>query len=113
MKQVLAYDWPGNVRQLRSTIRRAVLLADTVIDEQHLRLPRAPDPYEDMATTDAASEEDVPLKDRVRNATVIVERAALTEALRKTGGNKAKAARLLQIDYKTMHIKLKEYGIGR
>jgi DNA-binding NtrC family response regulator len=32
-------------------------------------------------------------------------------ALRKTGGNKAKAARLLQVDYKTLYTKVKEYGI--
>ena len=35
---LLAYHWPGNVRQLRSTIRRAVLLADDIITEQHLAI---------------------------------------------------------------------------
>ncbi len=35
---LLAYHWPGNVRQLRSTIRRAVLLADNIITEQHLAI---------------------------------------------------------------------------
>jgi len=47
----------------------------------------------------------------VRRTTVEVERAALTEALRKAGGNKAKAARLLKIDHTTIHAKLKQYGI--
>lgn len=36
MEHLLVFDWPGNVRQLRSTIRRAALLADTVVDERHL-----------------------------------------------------------------------------
>jgi two-component system nitrogen regulation response regulator GlnG len=36
---------------------------------------------------------------------------AILQALRRTGGNKAKAARLLQVDYKTLHSKVKEYGI--
>ena len=119
MAQLLAYEWPGNVRQLRSTIRRAVLLADRTIEAEHLRLVQPLRPLEDSTVTNGTlvphdlDDTEIPLKDRVRNATTSVERAALTEALRKTGGNKAKAARLLQIDYKTMHIKLKEYGIGR
>jgi two-component system nitrogen regulation response regulator GlnG len=40
-----------------------------------------------------------------------VEREALSHALRKTGGNKARAARLLQVDYKTIQSKIKNYGI--
>jgi transcriptional regulator with GAF, ATPase, and Fis domain len=36
---------------------------------------------------------------------------AIVHALRRAGGNKAKAARLLQVDYKTLHSKVKEYGI--
>ena len=54
----------------------------------------------------------LPLKELTRRTIVIVERAALTRVLRKTRGNKAKAARLLQIDYKTIHLKVKEYGIA-
>jgi len=40
-----------------------------------------------------------------------VEREVLTQVMRQVGGNKAKAARLLQIDYKTIHTKLKKLGI--
>jgi DNA-binding NtrC family response regulator len=42
-----------------------------------------------------------------------VEKEVLAQALKYTGGNKAKAARLLQIDYKTMHTKVKLFGINR
>lgn len=45
-------------------------------------------------------------------ATARVESAAIEEALRLAGGNKAKAARLLQINYKTLYTKLKHYGIS-
>jgi DNA-binding NtrC family response regulator len=48
----------------------------------------------------------------VRRATIAVERTVLVRVLKETGGNKAKAARRLQIDYKTIHTKLKEYGIA-
>ena len=53
-----------------------------------------------------------PLKELVRDATMVVERRALLAALRKAGGNKAKAARILQIDCKTILAKLKEYDIS-
>jgi DNA-binding NtrC family response regulator len=48
----------------------------------------------------------------VRRSTIIIEREILNQVLRKTGGNKARAARLLQVDYKTIHSKVKEYGIA-
>jgi two-component system nitrogen regulation response regulator GlnG len=41
-----------------------------------------------------------------------VEREVLLQTLRQTGGNKAKAARLLQVDYKTIQSKIKHYGIS-
>jgi two-component system nitrogen regulation response regulator GlnG len=42
---------------------------------------------------------------------VVIEREILVHVLRETGGNKAKAARLLHIDYKTIHSKVRQYGI--
>ena len=44
LEALLSYNWPGNVRQLRSVIRRAVLLADDLITEKHLDIKRAPVP---------------------------------------------------------------------
>ena len=41
-----------------------------------------------------------------------MEREVLLQTLRKTGGNKAKAARLLRVDYKTIQTKIKHYGIS-
>ena len=51
------------------------------------------------------------LRQLVRHSIMKVEEAILRETLKYTGGNKAKAARVLQIDYKTMHTKAKEYGL--
>ncbi len=113
MKLLLSYEWRGNARQLRSMIRRATLLADTVIDTGHLRFDKTPRPFDDYLHTPVVTGQDLPLKDLVRHATSTVERAALIDALRRSDGNKAKAARLLQIDYKTMHTKLKEYRIEK
>jgi two-component system nitrogen regulation response regulator GlnG len=113
MKLLLSYEWQGNVRQLRSMIRRAVLLADTVIDTEHLPFDEIQRPVDDYLHTPVVTGQNLPLKDLVRHATSTVERAALIDALRRSGGNKAKAARFLQIDYKTMHTKLKEYRIEK
>ena len=112
LQLLLNNNWPGNVRQLRSAVRSAVLRADDCIKPEHLILEDSPaaehaSPSEITdSTLDGTS-----LKELVRRKTVEVERQALTEALKRTGGNKAKAARLLQIDYTTMHAKLKQYGI--
>lgn len=114
VETLLAYDWPGNVRQLRSTIRRAVLLADDLITAEHLDILPAvvrgsPVPVDAPQPALAG----LPLRELVRRSTMKVERDVIAQTLRCTGGNKARAARLLQIDYKTMHSKVKEYGIQR
>ncbi|TAJ25431.1 MAG: sigma-54-dependent Fis family transcriptional regulator [Nitrospirae bacterium] len=54
----------------------------------------------------------LPLKEVVSRVVAGVERAILTQALRQTKGNKAEAARLLGIDYKTIHTKLKGYNLS-
>jgi two-component system nitrogen regulation response regulator GlnG len=117
IEAMLAYRWPGNVRQLRSAVRRAVLMAEDVITEAHLGLNQKPSelPAEDQLATRSSTLgggwDDLPLREILRRNTVHLERQVITHALRKTDGNKAKAARLLQVDYKTIHSKVKEYGI--
>lgn len=112
LHRLLDYNWPGNVRQLCSTVRRAVLLADEQIDEQHLGLPTASRvSAESLDEVVATLEVGISLKQIVSRTTLAVERTALVEALRATGGNKARAARMLRIDYKTMHNKLKTHGL--
>jgi two-component system nitrogen regulation response regulator GlnG len=112
LNALFQYNWPGNVRQLRSTIRRAALLADDLIEEKHWDLVRAPVPG--MAFTPKVEGEPwkgLSLREIVQQSTTAVEREVLVHVLRVTGGNKAKAARLLKIDYKTIHEKVKKLGI--
>lgn len=109
---LFAYNWPGNVRQLRSIIRRAALLAGDMITEKHLELKRADVPG--LAFTpkvQGAPWTTLSLKEIVQQSVDAVEREVFNEVLKHTGGNKAKASRLLQIDYKTMHEKVKKLGI--
>jgi two-component system nitrogen regulation response regulator GlnG len=113
LEVLLAHAWPGNVRELRNVIRRAVLLAGGRVDREHLGLPDPPAPCgsngpQTLPAVDRAG----PLKEIVRRKMKQLERDVLTQVLKETGGNKARAVRLLQIDYKTMHTKVKEYGIS-
>ncbi len=114
IEALLSYNWPGNVRQLRSIIRRAVLLADDIITERHLDIKRTPVPG--LAFTpriEGTPWQELSLKEIVHRSVVTVEREVLLQVLKYTKGNKAKAARLLQIDYKTIHTKMKQFGINR
>ena len=114
---LLAYDWPGNVRQLRSVIRRAVLLADDLVTEQDLGIDGvsrgAALPFQaiDQEFHDSRLG-DLPLKEMKRRKIMALEREILAHALREAAGNKAKAARMLHIDYKTIHSKIRKYGIS-
>lgn len=119
VKAIAAHNWPGNVRQLRSAVRRAVLKATDYIQPDHLSLRDTevpvPKPLQEMKTVEnvnnASDWEGLSLKEIVQKSVTEVEKKILLKALKKTGGNKAKAARLLQIDYKTMHSKIKQYNI--
>jgi len=114
MEFMIGYDWPGNVRELRSSIRRAVLIADDMIDKDYLNLNfkeggrsgTFSTPLTQIDPWDGQS-----LREIIQRSTLVLEREVIEEALKHTSGNKAKAARLLHIDYKTMHTKVKRMRI--
>ena len=112
IEALLRYNWPGNVRQLRSVIRRAVLLADEMVTEQFLEIKQADVPcLTSTPKVDVTPWKDISLREIVRSATQSIEREVITQTLKHTSGNKAKAARILHIDYKTIHSKIKAYRI--
>ena len=95
---LMAYPWPGNLREMRNVIVRAALLAEqsSVITPLLLNLPGAGAP---QAATSGASLAIKPSPDE--------ELARINQALQQTGGNKSRAAQLLGIDRKTLYNKLK------
>jgi two-component system nitrogen regulation response regulator GlnG len=113
---LLDYPWPGNVRQLRSTIRRAVLMAREVVAEKDLDIlqedGQAPRPAVGPPRAAGAPAAGVSLKAIVAQNIAAVEREVLSQTLHQTSGNKAKAARLLEVDYKTIQSKIKRYAIN-
>jgi len=107
---LLRYQWPGNVRELRNVIRRAILLASDVIEPEHLSvMPVDPDPPTPLCGGPAPV--DSSLKEIADAAAADAERQAIRRVLQATKGNKSEAARLLRTDYKTLHLKMKQYGI--
>jgi DNA-binding NtrC family response regulator len=106
---LLRYAWPGNVRELRNVMRRAVLLASDVIRPNDLSLApvgASPTiaPRGELATHSS-------LKEIAGAAAADAEQQAIRRALETTLGNKSEAARLLRTDYKTLHLKMKQYGV--
>jgi DNA-binding NtrC family response regulator len=112
MEVLMSYDWPGNVRELRSTIRRAALMTDDLITQKELDIVKAPEVKQDKGKAlDKNQWDGLSLKEIVRKSTNALEREVLTRILNQTGGNKAKAARILKVDYKTIHTKIKQLGV--
>ena len=98
-----AYAWPGNVRELRNILERAVILANGPwIEPSHLPAYVLSSP-----TSETGSKIALPLRVTAAEA----EKELILKTLRLTGNNKAKAARQLGLDVKTIRNKLKAYGI--
>jgi len=103
-RQVMhSYDWPGNLRELKNVIKRSVLLCkDALIDKDILPLEMV------MAGNVKAprkSESDLKAMNEAN------ERELIIKTLREVRYNKSKAAALLNIDRKTLYLKLAKYGI--
>ncbi|PYR77308.1 MAG: transcriptional regulator [Acidobacteria bacterium] len=112
-EQLQSYRWPGNVRELQNCIERAVILAegDTILP-RHLNLSFAEPPVDENAPS-AWAHVDLSgsLTEVTRRVTAEIEKLKIEETLREAGGNKGRAAELLQVSYKTLLAKLREHGI--
>src|SRR5207249_675653 len=113
-QSLLRYSWPGNVRELRNVIRRASLLAWDVIEPEHLSFLSADSgACLDASSATALGEEALPggpsLREVADAAVADAEQQAIRWGLRASRGNKTEAARRLRTDYKTLHIKMKQY----
>ena len=105
LKAMLAYRWPGNVRQLRNALETATLVSQGQTIE-----PGDLPPEVTQGVIPPSSTEPIPLP--ASRTLTEIERDAIRDALAKTGGNKTQAAKLLGIGLRTLHRKVKEYGIG-
>ena len=98
------YSWPGNVRQLRREVERLVALTPI---GQHLVLERCSPEILNAFEGEPEMEKDFSLPGRVRD----LELHLIREALKKTKGNKVKAAEMLGITRQGLHKKLRRYSM--
>jgi two-component system response regulator AtoC len=102
-----AYRWPGNVRELEHAIERAAVLCEgPVIREEDLPEPvrGGPPPPASAALVPEGTLS-------VKRATRLVEEELIRRALAQTHGNRTRAAELLELSYRALLYKIKEYGI--
>jgi len=117
MMRLTSYNWPGNVRQLLNVVQNMVVTAfgedrragePTILDIRHIPA--------DIRVGDLESGDDVP-DAGLANASLAgtsleqIEKRAIRETLRLSGGNREHAAKLLGIGERTLYRKLKEYGL--
>ncbi len=98
IKALISYDWPGNVRELENTLERAVILSTGEYVTESELPPNISKKNDENILDKCLSLEDI-------------EKKAIMVALDAAGWNKSEAARQLGINRKTLHKKLKSYGI--
>ena len=114
-----SHSWPGNVRELKNVMRKATLVStDGIVRDRDLDIsgrvqtgdlssnPGLPKDLIQPQTHDGRS-----LREIITSMIRDIETRVITEALTRAGGNKSKAAIALQLDYTTLHRKIKDYGI--
>jgi DNA-binding NtrC family response regulator len=106
MQMFTAFHWPGNVREMRNTLERAVILCHgPVIEKKHL-----PPNFGTASTMTASANDPRGVHLSVGTTVEEAERQLIYKTLAATNNNKTRAAEILGISLKTLHNKLKEYA---
>jgi DNA-binding NtrC family response regulator len=108
MRLLMAYAWPGNVRQLENALERAVTLSG---GRKEIDVADLPPEIQDIPQALAAPFVDFPEEGLDLSAYLTsIERDLIQRSLERTGGNRNKAAELLRIKRTTLVEKLKRFG---
>jgi len=100
---LLSYDWPGNIRELKNIMERAMILAGgEPLTVEHITVER-----DDAPLVTAPGTVNTAAETGLENA----EKQMILDALRKAGGNKTEAARLLKITRRRLYSRMKAHGI--
>ena len=104
MDRLLKHPWPGNVRELMNAVERGVVLSRSeYLDEPELPLIQREAPTINNTSSKMNGTGELPLES--------VEKETILKVLDMVGGNKSEAARRLGITRRTLHLKLKKYGM--
>ena len=113
LQACLEYSWPGNLRELNNFIKRYLVLGDEKLAIQRTAAPRTTATARDPTPAQAPAEAGRRLKSLARSAKDEAEAEAITQALDQTNWNRKQAAALLQISYKALLYKIRQYGIAQ
>ncbi|MFQ6007319.1 MAG: sigma-54-dependent transcriptional regulator [Candidatus Zixiibacteriota bacterium] len=103
-KMLLSYDWPGNIRELKNVMERAVILAGGgPLTTDHFALERGDVVPSTAETSSGGISKGVGL--------AVAEKQMILDALEIAGGNKTKAAKLLKITRRRLYSRMKAHGI--
>lgn len=108
------HPWPGNVRQLENALERAVVVAggqQVGLADLPADVLGAPAPEAAAGPVVALGEDDGTSSLSIKAHTAIVERHLIVLALERTGGNRTRAARLLELSTKALLYKIRDYGV--
>lgn len=103
LRRLMAYSWPGNIRELENVIERALVLCDG----DQLSDTCLPDQSAAKADLQAVHDENLSIKQAER----AMEVDLIRKALERTRGNRTHAAKILEISHRALLYKLKEYGL--
>jgi DNA-binding NtrC family response regulator len=107
MQDLIAYHWPGNIRELENLVRKIVVFGDVRMALNDLRGAWMADPAPVGAGSRAS------LKVAARAASKQAEKELIMQALERTHWNRKRAARELQISYKSLLYKIKQIGVPK
>ncbi|HET9933554.1 MAG TPA: sigma 54-interacting transcriptional regulator, partial [Polyangiaceae bacterium] len=104
LDDMMAYSWPGNLRELQNCVHRAVALSNF----DHVRVQDLPERVRRPASAEPAT----PAIEIARESLAEHERRYILKVLSDAHGNKAEAARILGIERRTLYRKLAEYELA-
>jgi two-component system, NtrC family, response regulator AtoC len=105
LKVMMDYPWPGNVRELENTIEHAMVLAETLVIESDSLPGKVRESQDRIRMTLLSGELSI------KKTTRVIEEELIRRALKRTGGNRTSAAKILEIRHRALLYKIKEYGI--
>jgi two-component system, NtrC family, response regulator AtoC len=105
------HSWPGNLRELNNFLKRYLILGDENLAVSELQ-PKADGPGGTRSDSGARNDSGGGLKSLARSAKDEAEAEAITQALDQTNWNRKQAAAILQISYKALLYKIRQYGIA-
>ncbi|WP_372647427.1 sigma-54-dependent transcriptional regulator [Draconibacterium sp.] len=108
---ILKYPWYGNLRELKNVIKRAVLMAEGEQIDTECFPSEILHPETSSNHTQTVTVQNINTDSKLKHASSEIEKKLIIETIQEAGYNKSKAAKILNIDRKTLYNKIKLYDI--